>query len=75
MCAAEEMATGGYNSSSTSSGDISDSSCSETSIYISYSSSEEECMEEGGDADDSGASAGSKTFNSKRGDKELKEYC
>ena len=69
MCAAEEMATGGYSSSSTISGDISDSSCSETSIY---SSSEEECMEEGGDADDSGASAGSKTFTLvKHGDKEV----
>ena len=53
LCAAEEMATGGYSDNN------SDGSCSEASIYTSYCSSEEECMEEGGDA---GASAGSKTF-------------
>ena len=56
LCAAEEMATGGYSSISDNN---SDGSCSEASIYTSYSSSEEECVEEGGDA---GASAGSKTF-------------
>ena len=37
-----QLKTGGYSSSSTISIDISDSSCSETSIYTSYSSSEEE---------------------------------